>query len=48
MTSSCADERLFLKTVQGLEPLHGLLRRVDDDYCDPLELRADSHLGGPA
>lgn len=41
------DERLFLKTVQGLEPLHGLLRRLDDDYCDPLELRSDSHLGVP-
>lgn len=41
------DERLFLKTVQGLEPLHGLLRRLDDDFCDPLELRADSHLGVP-
>ena len=41
------DERLFLKTVQGLAPLHGLLRRLDDDFCDPLELRADSHLGVP-
>lgn len=41
------DEHLFLKTVQGLEPLHGLLRRLDDDFCDPLELRADSHLGVP-
>lgn len=41
------DERLFLKTVQGLEPVHGLLRRLDDDFCDPLELRADSTLGIP-
>lgn len=41
------DERLFMKTVQGLAPLHGLLRRLDDDFCDPLELRADSHLGVP-
>lgn len=41
------DERLFLKTVQGLEPLHGLLRRLDDDFCDPLEFRSDSHLGVP-
>ena len=41
------DERLYLKTVQGLEPLHGLLRRLDDDFCDPLELRADSTLGVP-
>ncbi|WP_140626257.1 circularly permuted type 2 ATP-grasp protein [Methylibium rhizosphaerae] len=41
------DDRLYLKTVQGLEPVHGLLRRLDDDYCDPLELRADSTLGVP-
>jgi len=41
------DEGLFLKTVQGLEPIHGLLRRLDDDFCDPLELRADSTLGIP-
>jgi len=40
-------ERLFLKTVQGLEPVHGVLRRLDDDWCDPLELRADSALGVP-
>lgn len=41
------DQRLFLKTVEGLEPVHGLLRRLDDDYCDPLELRPDSTLGVP-
>lgn len=41
------DEGVFLKTVQGLKPLHGLLRRLDDDFCDPLELRSDSTLGVP-
>ncbi len=41
------DERLYMKTVQGLQPIHGLLRRLDDDYCDPLELRSDSTLGVP-
>ena len=40
-------ERLFLRTVEGLEPVHGLLRRLDDDWCDPLELRPDSALGVP-
>ncbi len=39
--------RLFMKTVEGLEPVHGLLRRVDDDWCDPLSLRPDSTLGVP-
>jgi uncharacterized circularly permuted ATP-grasp superfamily protein/uncharacterized alpha-E superfamily protein len=38
-------DRLFLRTVEGLEPVHGLIRRLDDDYCDPLELRPDSALG---
>ena len=40
-------DRLFLKTVEGLEPVHGLLRRLDDDWCDPLALRPDSTLGVP-
>ncbi len=40
-------ERLYLKTVEGLEPVHGLLRRLDDDWCDPLVLRPDSALGVP-
>jgi uncharacterized circularly permuted ATP-grasp superfamily protein/uncharacterized alpha-E superfamily protein len=41
------DERLYLKTLRGLVPVHGLLKRVDDQYLDPLELRADSTLGVP-
>jgi uncharacterized circularly permuted ATP-grasp superfamily protein/uncharacterized alpha-E superfamily protein len=40
-------ERLYLKTVEGLERVHGVLRRLDDDWCDPLELRANSSLGVP-
>jgi uncharacterized circularly permuted ATP-grasp superfamily protein/uncharacterized alpha-E superfamily protein len=39
--------RVFLKTVSGLRRVHGIWRRQDDDYCDPLELRADSTLGVP-
>lgn len=39
------DDRVFLKTVSGLRPVHAILRRLDDDYCDPLELRSDSTLG---
>ncbi|MDD5029449.1 MAG: circularly permuted type 2 ATP-grasp protein [Rhodoferax sp.] len=41
------DEHLYLKTLKGLVPVHGLLKRVDDPYMDPLELRADSTLGVP-
>ena len=41
------DDRVYLKTVNGLERVHGILRRLDDDFCDPVELRADSALGIP-
>jgi uncharacterized circularly permuted ATP-grasp superfamily protein/uncharacterized alpha-E superfamily protein len=40
-------DRVYLKTVVGLEPVHGILRRLDDDFCDPLELRSDSAIGVP-
>lgn len=39
------DRRVYLKTVEGLHPVDVILRRVDDDFCDPLELRGDSFLG---
>ncbi|HSH94976.1 MAG TPA: circularly permuted type 2 ATP-grasp protein [Roseimicrobium sp.] len=41
------DDNVFLKTLSGLEPVDVILRRVDDDYCDPLELRNNSILGVP-
>lgn len=41
------DGRVYLKTVDGLEQVDVILRRVDDDFCDPLELRGDSLLGVP-
>jgi uncharacterized circularly permuted ATP-grasp superfamily protein/uncharacterized alpha-E superfamily protein len=39
------DRCVFIKTVGGLEKVDVILRRVDDDFCDPLELRGDSLLG---
>jgi uncharacterized circularly permuted ATP-grasp superfamily protein/uncharacterized alpha-E superfamily protein len=41
------DDSVFLKTLPGLRRVHAILRRLDDDYCDPLELRAGSALGVP-
>jgi uncharacterized circularly permuted ATP-grasp superfamily protein/uncharacterized alpha-E superfamily protein len=41
------DQHLYLKTLKGLEPVHGLLKRLDDEFLDPLELRSDSTLGVP-
>ncbi len=40
-------DKVYLKTLAGLERVHVLLRRVDDTWLDPLELRADSMLGVP-
>ncbi len=39
------DRKVFIKTLEGLRPVDVILRRVDDSFCDPLELRGDSFLG---
>jgi uncharacterized circularly permuted ATP-grasp superfamily protein/uncharacterized alpha-E superfamily protein len=39
------DRHVYIKTLEGLQPVDVILRRVDDDFCDPLNLRADSFLG---
>ena len=41
------DARVYLKTLGELQRVDVILRRVDDDYCDPLELYANSYLGVP-
>jgi uncharacterized circularly permuted ATP-grasp superfamily protein/uncharacterized alpha-E superfamily protein len=41
------DRKLFIKTLEGLRQVDVVLRRVNDDFCDPLELRGDSLLGVP-
>ncbi len=42
---SVRDGRVWLKSLEGLHQVDVILRRVDDAYCDPLELRKDSRLG---
>jgi len=44
---SVRDGALWLRSLGRLEPIHAVLRRVHDDWCDPLELREDSLLGVP-
>jgi uncharacterized circularly permuted ATP-grasp superfamily protein/uncharacterized alpha-E superfamily protein len=39
------DRRVFIKTLEGLQPVNVIFRRLDDSFCDPLELRGDSFLG---
>lgn len=41
------DRRVFLKTLEGLQRVEVIVRRVNDTYCDPLELAAESSLGVP-
>jgi uncharacterized circularly permuted ATP-grasp superfamily protein/uncharacterized alpha-E superfamily protein len=39
------DNFVWLKTIEGLEKIDVILRRLDDNYCDPLELKSSSLLG---
>jgi uncharacterized circularly permuted ATP-grasp superfamily protein/uncharacterized alpha-E superfamily protein len=41
------DNKVYLKVLGGLQQVDVIFRRLDDDFCDPLELRGDSFLGVP-
>jgi uncharacterized circularly permuted ATP-grasp superfamily protein/uncharacterized alpha-E superfamily protein len=41
------NEIVYLKTLGGMKRVHTILRRLDDDFCDPVELRGTSALGVP-
>jgi uncharacterized circularly permuted ATP-grasp superfamily protein/uncharacterized alpha-E superfamily protein len=41
------DDRVYLKTVEGLKPVDLIMRRINSELCDPLELRTDSLVGVP-
>lgn len=41
------QNKVYLKTIHGLEQIDALIRRTDDKWLDPLELREDSFLGVP-
>lgn len=41
------DDHVYMITTRGLEPVHVIYRRVDDDFIDPLVFRKDSLLGTP-
>ncbi len=38
---------VYMRTTRGPEKVDVIYRRIDDDYLDPLEFRADSTLGVP-
>ena len=39
--------RVFMRTTKGLQPVHVIYRRMDDDFIDPTVFRRDSMLGVP-
>ncbi|HTV60929.1 MAG TPA: circularly permuted type 2 ATP-grasp protein [Verrucomicrobiae bacterium] len=41
------DHRVFMRTTKGLQPVHVIYRRIDDDFIDPMVFRKDSMLGVP-
>jgi uncharacterized circularly permuted ATP-grasp superfamily protein len=41
------DDRVYMKTIGGLQPVHVIYRRIDDDFLDPEVFRKDSALGVP-
>ena len=43
----CSGGRVFMRTTSGPERVDVIYRRVDDEFLDPLQFRADSMLGTP-
>ncbi len=41
------DHKVYMKTTSGLERVHVIYRRIDDEYLDPLMFKPDSALGVP-
>jgi uncharacterized circularly permuted ATP-grasp superfamily protein len=41
------DGVCYIRTTEGLQRVHAIYRRIDDDFMDPLEFRPDSLLGVP-
>jgi len=39
------DDKVYMKTIAGLEPVHVIYRRIDDEFLDPEAFRPDSMLG---
>ena len=41
----CQDQRVWMRSTAGLEPVDVIYRRIDDDFLDPAVFRSDSMLG---
>ncbi|WOQ16844.1 circularly permuted type 2 ATP-grasp protein [Raineyella sp. W15-4] len=43
----CRRGKVYMRTTRGLQPVHVIYRRMDDDFIDPVHFRRDSLLGVP-
>jgi len=41
------NDKVYMQTIAGLEPVHVIYRRIDDDFLDPETFRPDSLMGVP-
>ena len=41
------DDRVYMKTIGGLRPVHVIYRRINDDFLDPEAFNPESMLGVP-
>ncbi|GAB3027195.1 hypothetical protein MBOU_38050 [Mycobacterium bourgelatii] len=41
----CRDNQVYMRTTEGERQVDVIYRRIDDDFLDPLQFRADSVLG---
>ena len=41
------DDRVWMRTTSGLQPVHTIYRRISDEFLDPSLFRPDSMLGVP-
>jgi uncharacterized circularly permuted ATP-grasp superfamily protein len=39
------NDRVYMRTIDGLKPVHTIYRRLNDEFLDPAVFRADSMLG---
>ncbi|EFQ84533.1 hypothetical protein HMPREF0063_10385 [Aeromicrobium marinum DSM 15272] len=43
----CQAGRVMMRTTRGLEPVHVIYRRIDDEFLDPVQFHPESVLGVP-
>ena len=43
----CENDRVWMRSTEGLQPIDVIYRRIDDDFLDPKVFRRDSMLGVP-